>query len=124
MRVYPFIFCLLIFATLGLLANSALAQGYSPPPGPPSYGPPPGYQPGPPSYGPSPGPGYQPGPPGYGPPHGPGGDEHRARCEELWHRQRELRARLEATPWGPDRERLEYRLHEVHEARERAGCGH
>jgi hypothetical protein len=70
-------------------------------------GPPPGYG--------APAPGY--GRPGYG-----GYDERRERCEELWRRHRELRERLEVTPWGPDRERIEYRLRETREDRERLGC--
>jgi hypothetical protein len=61
--------------------------------------------------------------PGYAP-QGPSGyDERRARCEELGHRQHELRERLEATPYGPEREHLEDRLHDVHHDRERLGCG-
>ena len=52
-------------------------------------------------------------------------DDRRARCEELWHRQGELRDRLQYMPPGdPDRERIEYRLHETHEDRERLGCEH
>ena len=69
------------------------------------------------------GPGYGAPAPGYAPPPYPGYGEGRERCGELWHRQRELRERLEATPWGPERERLEYRLHEIHEERERLACG-
>lgn len=83
---------------LRCVAEGRPAQGYAPPPN------------------------YQPGYPGYGsPPANPG--EHRARCEELRHHEHEIRERLEATPLGdPDHERLEYRLHEVHEDRERSGC--
>lgn len=101
---------------LRCVAEGPPAQGYAPPPNyQPGY-PPPSYQPG------YPPPSYQPGYPGYGlPPAKPG--EHRARCEELWHHEHEIRERLEATPLGdPDHERLEYRLHEVHEDRERSGC--
>jgi hypothetical protein len=78
------------------------------PPAAPGYPPPSG-------YGQPPGPGYQ--PPGYS-----GPEDIRARCEELWHREHELRERLEYTPWGPDRDELEYRLQETHERRERFGC--
>lgn len=70
------------------------------PPPPPGYG----------GYGAPPNPGYG----GY--------EEHHAHCDELWHREAELRDRLQYTPFGPDRERLEDHLHEVHEDRERAGC--
>jgi hypothetical protein len=72
-----------------------------------------------PGYG-GPGPGY--GGPGYGGP-GPGYDDRRVRCERLWSEQRDLRDRLQYTGWGPDRERLEYRLRQVREDRERIGCG-
>jgi hypothetical protein len=61
-------------------------------------------------------------PPGYAPPGYGGYDEHRARCEEIRHREEELRQRLQYTPWGPDRERLEGRLRETHEDGERLGC--
>ena len=79
-----------------------------------SGGPPPaqGYAPPPPNYGA--GPGYA--GPGYG-----GRDEARERCEDLWRRRNELRDRVQYT-FGPERERLEYRLHEIHEERERLGC--
>jgi len=90
------------------------AQGFPPPSGQGYAGPPPQ------EYAP-PGSGYA---PGYG--SGPGyygGDERRARCEELRHREHELRDRIAYAPYGEDRERLEYRLREVHEDRERAGCG-
>jgi len=90
------------------------ARGPAPPPAAPSQ---PGYSP--PGYAaPPPGPGYS--PPGTG-----GYDDRRARCEELGHRQGELRDRLQYMPPGdPDRERIEYRLHETHEDRERLGCEH
>jgi hypothetical protein len=87
------------------------APGYPPPSG---YGQPsaPGNTP-PSGYGQPPAPGYA--PPGYA-----GSD---TRCEELWHREQELRERLNYAPWGPDRDQLEYRLHDTHERRERLGCG-
>jgi hypothetical protein len=72
------------------------APGYNPPPGPP------------------PGPGY--GQPGYG------YEPRRAQCEELWRRTQDLRAQLQYAPWGPDRERLEYRLNETRDDRDRLGC--
>src|SRR5271166_6113 len=75
--------------------------------------------------GPAPGapaPGYLPPrgeapPPGYPPPPGYGGDRQRSdeqayreRCERLGHEERELRGRLQYTPYGEERERLQYRL--------------
>jgi hypothetical protein len=69
-----------------------------------------------------PGPGYAPAPgyptPGYAPP--PRGEEHgyRERCEGLRHEERELRDRLAYAPYGPERERLQYRLGQVHHERE------
>jgi len=99
--------------------NGAQSPGSSPvprgQPAPPNYGPGPG-------YGPPPGQGYGP-PPGQGYGRPPGYDSRRERCEELWHRRRELRDRLQYTPWGPERDRIEYRLRENHEERERLGCG-
>jgi hypothetical protein len=97
------------------------AGGPAPAPAP---APPPGPVPPPaPGYG-APGPGYGapqgPGP-GYPP---PGADEHRVHCEELWHREQDLRDRLQTTPWGPEHEDLDRRLHETHDDRERLGCGH
>ena len=86
-------------------------------------GPPPAVQGPPPVQAP---PSYYGGPqqaPGYPPPGGYGYDEHRAHCEELWHREHELRDRLQYLPYGPDREHVEYELHETHERRERFGCG-
>jgi len=85
-----------------LRCNYAGAAPSYPAPPPQGYGQPP-----------LPGPGYVP-PSGY--------DDRRARCEELWRRQNELRDRLQYTPFGPDREHLEYRLHEIHEDRERLAC--
>jgi hypothetical protein len=41
-------------------------------------------------------------------------------CEHLRHREHEIRERLAyAPPYGEERGRLEYRLHEVHHERER-----
>ena len=102
----------------------APSQGYGGPGyGGPGYGGPgyggPGY--GAPGYG---GPNYGPPPAqGYGPPGYPGYDDRRARCEELWHREHELRDRLQYMPWGPDRAEVEHGLRETHEDRERLGCG-
>lgn len=71
-----------------------------------------------------PGPGYAPSPgypaPGYGPP--PRYSEqqsYRERCEGLRHEEHELRDRLGYTPYGEDRERLQYRLGQVRAERER-----
>jgi hypothetical protein len=90
------------------------APGYGGPGnGAPSYGGGPGY--GAPRYAAPPAPGY--GPPGYS-----GYDEHRAHCEELWHREQRLRERLQDLPWGPERADVEHRLHDVHEDRDRLGC--
>src|SRR5271156_5828922 len=47
--------------------------------------------------------------------------EHREHCERLADREHEMRDRM-ATAHGEDRERLEYRIREVHEERER--CRH
>jgi hypothetical protein len=93
------------------------------PPPPPAPVPPPAPQPPAPGYGAPPGPGYGAPPPGPGYP-SPGADEHRVRCEELWHREQELRDRLQTTPWGPEHEDMEHRLHETHDDRERLGCEH
>ena len=70
-----------------------LAPGYSPPPGYPT-------------------PGYAP-PPRYGEEHG-----YRERCEGLRHEEHELRNRLAYAPYGEERERLQYRLGQVHNERE------
>jgi hypothetical protein len=66
-----------------------------------------------------PGPGYSPGPgypePGYAPP--PRYSEergYRERCEGLRHEEHELRDRWAYTPYGDERERLEYRLGQIH----------
>lgn len=92
-------FGLIAVVTLTGLAMSAYAQA---PGGPPAY----------------PAPGYPPAP-GYGPP--PYGDEraHRERCEHLGHEERELRERLAYTPYGQEREHLQYRLGELHHEVER-----
>ena len=47
--------------------------------------------------------------------------EHREHCERLRDREDEMRDRLE-TAYGEERQRLEYRIREVHEERER--CWH
>jgi len=65
-----------------------------------------------------PGPGYPP-PPGYGPPPRYGEEQaYRERCEHLGHEEHQLRDRLAYTPYGEERERLEYRLGEIHQERE------
>jgi hypothetical protein len=70
-----------------------------------------------------PAPGYAPAPgypaPGYGPP--PHYGEYRERCEALRHEEHELRDRLAYTPYGGERERLQYRLGQVRAERERCG---
>jgi hypothetical protein len=68
----------------------------------PGYAPPPGY----------PTPGYAP-PPRYGEEHG-----YRERCEGLRHEEHELRNRLAYTPYGEERERLQYHLGRVRAERE------
>ncbi len=82
----------------------------------------------PPRGGPSPGPGYGSGPgyggpgPGYGGGQGNGGyEDRRARCDELWRRQADLRDRIPYTG-GPERDRLESRMHDIREERDRLGC--
>jgi CVNH domain len=77
-----------------LVCNGGRPAAPAPPPGPP---PPPGY----------PAPGYAP-PPRYS-------EEH---CEHLRHEEHELRDRLASTPYGEERERLEYRLGQIHSERE------
>jgi hypothetical protein len=80
----------------------------------PGYGPPPG----------SPGPGYGGPPPGspapgYGPPPRYGAEQgYPEGCERLRHEERELRDRLAYAPYGEERERLQYRLGQVHTERE------
>ena len=57
--------------------------------------------------------------PGYGPP--PRYSEERSyqqRCEGLRHEEHRLRDRLAYTPYGEERERLQYRLGQVHTERE------
>ena len=80
-----------------------------------------------PGYGPPRGPAPPPGsaPPGYPPPPGYGGDSrrgeeqaYRERCERLDHEARELRDRLQYTPYGEERERLQYRLGQIDRERE------
>jgi hypothetical protein len=70
----------------------------------------PGYAPPPGGY---PAPGYAPPPPRYGEEHG-----YRERCEHLRHEEHELRDRLAYAPYGEERERLQYRLGQVHTERE------
>ena len=69
-----------------------------------------------------------PGVPGFGqhPPGGPPGGsergdyrEFREHCERLRDREHDIRERLAYAPYGEERERLEYRLREVHDERER-----
>ena len=74
-----------------------------------------------------PGPGYPP-PAGYPPP-GYERDERwreeqafREHCERLESAEHEMRNRIAYTPYGEERERLEYRLGEIHQERER--CWH
>jgi hypothetical protein len=73
---------------------------------------------------PYPAPGYAPAPgypaAGYAPPPRCG-EEHgyRERCEGLRHEEHELRDRLAYAPYGEERERLQYRLGQVHTERER-----
>ena len=76
-----------------------------PPPAPPrtQYPPPAGY----------PAPGYGPPPPRYG-----GEQAYWERCERLRHEEHEIRDRLAYTPYGEERERLQYRLGQVHAERE------
>ena len=88
----------------------------APPPPPPREAqaapyPAPGYAPPPGGY---PAPGYAPPPPRYGEEHG-----YRERCEGLRHEEHELRDRLAYTPYGEERERLQYRLGRVQAERER-----
>jgi hypothetical protein len=63
-----------------------------------------------------PGPGYAPQP---GPPPRYGEERsYRERCEGLRHEEHELRDRLAYAPYGEERERLQYRLGQVHNERE------
>jgi hypothetical protein len=68
------------------------------------------------------GPGYAPPPaypaPGYGPPPRYGEEQaYRERCERLRHEEHEIRDRLADTPYGPEREQLQYRLGQIHAER-------
>jgi hypothetical protein len=64
-----------------------------------------------------PAPGYP--APGYGPPPRYGEERgYRERCEGLRHEEHELRDRLAYTPYGEERERLQYRLGRVRAERE------
>ena len=47
---------------------------------------------------------------------------YREHCEQLRHEERDLRNRLAYTPYGEERERLQYRLGQVHNEREQ--CPH
>jgi len=77
-------------------------QAETPPYQGPGYALPPGY----------PAQGYP--PPRYGEEHG-----YRERCEGLRHEEHELRDRLAYTPYGEERERLQYRLGRIQAERER-----
>ena len=87
-------------------------QSAASPPPPPRQGAAPAY----PAY---PTPGYVP-PPGYpapgsGPPPRYGEEQgYRERCEGLRHAERGIRDRLAYTPYGEERERLQYRLGQIH----------
>jgi CVNH domain len=65
-------------------------------------------------------PGYPPS--GGYPPHYGEGQDYRKHCERLQHEAHELYERLQRTPYGEDRERLEHRLRDVNYERER--CPH
>jgi hypothetical protein len=80
----------------------------------------PGYPGRGPDYGPGPGPDYAPPPaPGYGPPPRYSEEQsYQQRCEGLRHEEHRLRDRLAYTPYGEERERLQYRLGQVHTERE------
>jgi hypothetical protein len=57
--------------------------------------------------------------PGYGPPPRYGeAQAYRERCERLRYEEHEIRDRLAYTPYGEERERLQYRLGQVHAERE------
>ena len=84
-------------------------------PTPPRQGAAPGY-PGP-GYQPSPGTGYP--PPGYGPDYRRSeAQAFREHCDGLRSAEREIRDRLAYTPYGEEREQLQYRLGQVHQERE------
>jgi CVNH domain len=79
-----------------------------------------GGRPVPPSPRPGAGPGSPPPPgPGYPPPrYGYGDQAYWAHCERLRAEEHELSDRLAYAPYGPERERLQYRLGQVHTERE------
>jgi hypothetical protein len=79
-----------------------------------------GGAPGYPGYGPGPGPDYAPAPPpGYGPPPRYSEEQsYQQRCAGLRREEHRLRDRLADTPYGEERERLQYRLGQVHTERE------
>jgi hypothetical protein len=57
--------------------------------------------------------------PGYPPPPGYGEDQdYRQRCEHLRREERELRDRLASASYGEERQRIEYRLDQLHSERE------
>ena len=85
-----------------LVCNGGEPARPVPPPSEAQYAPAPGYPP----------PGYAP-PPRYGEEH-----SHWEHCEHLQHEEHELRERLAYTPYGEERERLQYRLGQVHTERE------
>jgi hypothetical protein len=84
-------------------------------PRPPRQGAAPGY-PGP-GYPPSPGTGYP--PQGYGPEdRWSEAQAFREHCERLRSAEHEVRNRLAYTPYGEEREQLQYRLGQIHQERE------
>jgi len=90
-------------------------QPAAPTPTPPRQGAAPVY-PGP-GYMPSPGTGYP--PPAYGPDHRwSEAQAFREHCERLRSTEREIRDRLAYTPYGDEREQLQYRLGQIHQERE------
>lgn len=58
-------------------------------------------------------------PPDYGQAPPPGDEQRGEQCENLMQREHELREQVAYMPYGQDRARLEHRLWELHEARER-----
>jgi CVNH domain-containing protein len=75
-----------------------------------------------------PGPGYPPQPgypaPGYAPPPTYGQEQAlREHCERLRDAEHDLRDRLAYTPYGEERERLQYRLGQIHAEREQCWRG-
>jgi hypothetical protein len=93
-------------------------QPAAPPPVPPRQGAAPSY--GGPGHSPAPGypaPGY--GSPGYGPPPRYAEEQaYRERCQQLRFEERDIRNRLSYTPYGEERERLQYNLGRVRAERE------